>query len=152
MTTSAWGGSFGEAPNSAWGDSFGFDGFTPPTPTTPTGPPPGGGNYLAWWERELRRILAERKKRKKKKLPEKKQELVQELEDKVDELALVAAEKEITQAYARELRAQVVDSAILVNQAYQAKVSSDRLRAEIAAIEIYLRELDDEETILLAIH
>lgn len=154
MTTSAWGGSFGEAPNSAWGDSFGFEGFVAPTQTTTI--PAGGGkalhreSYLSWWEREWARIRAERGK--KKKLPAKKRKLVEELDEAVVELKAQLAERESTEAYTRELQQEVLAAASLVNQAYQDAVSVQKLRVEIARFEEYLREMDDEETILLALH
>jgi len=131
----------------------GGDGVAPTPPVEPTILPGGGRgglDYLSWWERELRRILDAR--RKKKKLAPKKRELAEELEEKVDELALIASEEQSTQVYTREIRQQVLESAALLNQAYQAKVSNDRLKAEIASLEAYIRELDDEETIILAIH
>lgn len=138
----------------SWGESWGICGVVAPAVTIP----PGGGkgidrrwNYLDWWEGELRRILRERKKPKKK-LPPKRQELVEELDEAVLEAKERLAETEATEAYAREMRQAVLDAAALINQAYTEAVSAERLRQETARLEAYVREMDDEETILLTLH
>ena len=152
MTTSAWGGSWGESPNSAWNDSWGFEGFTPAVVVTPT-ILPSGASYLAWWEREWARIRRERAERKKrKKLPPKKRELIEELDEVTLELRERLEEHDTTHAYAQQMRREVLEAAALLNEAYTAKVSAQRLRTEIVRMEEYLREMDDEETIILALH
>jgi hypothetical protein len=149
----SWGCSWAQAWGNAWGDTS--DCAAAPQPDV--GIPPGGGkgldrreSYLSWWERELRRIIDAR--RKKKKLAPKKRELVEELDETLDELRAQVVERQETDAYARKLREQVLASARLMNEAYAAQVTNARIRREIAIIQEYLRELDDEEAIILAIH
>jgi hypothetical protein len=139
---SAWGLSWGRA----WGNSWGsVEGVQAPAIL------PGGGNYLSWWERELRRILKGRKKPKKKLAP-KKQELVDDLEEALVQLREHAAERQETDSYARDLRNQVLESARLLNAVYAEQVANKRIQHEIAVLEAYLREMDDEEAFLLALH
>lgn len=153
MAGNTWGESWGLTGDCTWGDSWGFEGFVPPQPDAPTIPPGGGRgvDYLSWWERELRRILKERKKPKKK-LPPRKKELLDDLEESLADLRAQAAERIETDNYAREIRNQVLESARLLNEAYAAQVTNKRLQQEIAVLEAYLQELDDEETIILALH
>jgi hypothetical protein len=143
---SAWGLSWGRA----WGNSWGsVEGVVQPPVIAP-----GGGrglDYLSWWERELRRILKGRKKPKKKLAP-KKQELVDDLEEVLVQLREHAAERQETDKYANELRAQVLESARLLNAVYAEHVANKRIQHEIAVLEAYLREMDDEEAFLLALH
>ncbi|MGH8671842.1 MAG: hypothetical protein ACREUA_07375 [Burkholderiales bacterium] len=150
MSGNAWGESWGLTGDDAWGDSWGFEGFAPPVVTPPT-ILPAGTSYLAWWQREWDRIRGERKK-KKKKLPPKKLELIKELDQAVIELQAQLAERQDTEAYTQTMQREVLDAAALINQAYADLVSAQRLRLEITRFEEYLREMDDEETILLALH
>lgn len=152
MATSAWGGSFGEAPNSAWGDSFGFEGFAPPAVVTPTIPPGGGRglDYLSWWEREWARIKKERaEKRKAKKVPKRKRTLLEELDETVLELRARASGQETPQEVKREIvrleRFAEID-------ALNAQVTLQQIRLQIEFAEAIMREMDDEEIIILAIH
>jgi hypothetical protein len=143
-----WGGSWG----TAWANSWGQQGVQPAPSEVVI--PPGGGrglDYLSWWERELRRILKGRKKPKKKLAP-KKQELVDDLEEVLVQLREHAAERQETDKYANELRAQVLESARLLNAVYAEHVANKRIQHEIAVLEAYLREMDDEEAFLLALH
>jgi hypothetical protein len=139
-----WGGSWG----TSWANSWGQQGAVQPQAPQIL---PSGGNYLAWWERELHRILRGRKKPKKKLAP-RKQELVHDLEDILLELREQAREREDTDAYARGLRDQVLESAKLLNEAYVAQVTNKRIQYEIAVLEAYLREMDDEEALILCIN
>jgi hypothetical protein len=144
---SAWGLSWGRA----WGNSWGsIDAVVVQPPVIA----PGGGrglDYLSWWERELRRILKGRKKPKKKLAP-KKQELVDDLEEALVQLREHAAERQETDAYANKLRSQVLESARFLNEAYATQVNNRRIQHEIAVLEAYLRERDDEEALILAIN
>jgi molybdopterin converting factor small subunit len=143
---SAWGLSWGRA----WGNSWGsVEGAVQPPVIAP-----GGGrglDYLSWWERELRRILKGRKKPKKK-LPPKKQELVDDLEEALVQLREQVEERQETDNYARNLRNQVLESARFLNEAYATQVNNKRIQHEIAVLEAYLRERDDEEALILAIN
>lgn len=146
MATSAWGGSWGESPNSAWGDSWGFEGFTPPVAPPADAIPPGGGNYLEWWEREWNRIRDERKK-KRKKAPKKKRELLDELDDIILELRSRAEDSP------PEVRAEVRQIDYFADMAaIDVEITAAQVRAQIAFAEAIMREIDDEETILLAFH
>lgn len=140
---SAWGLSWGRA----WGNSWGSIEQQAPQP----GIPPGGGNYLEWWERELRRILRQRKKPKKK-LPPRKKELLEDLEEAILALRDQVAEREATEAYAQQIRGHVLESARLLNAALDAQVTNKRIQEEVAILEAYIREIDDEEAIILALH
>jgi hypothetical protein len=140
-----WGGSWG----TSWANSWGQQGVQPaPSDVVIL---PAGGNYIEWWERELRRILRGRKKPKKK-LPPRKRELVEDLEEVLVELREHAAERQETDSYALELRNQVLKSARLLNDAYMAQVTNKRIQHETAVLEAYLRELDDEEALILCIN
>jgi hypothetical protein len=152
MAGNTWGESWGIAGSFAWGGSWGFEDAVAPAPAAPAILPAGSsGNYLEWWERELHRILRERKKPKKKLAP-KKQELVDDLEEVLVQLREHAAEKQETDKYANELRNQVLESARLLNAVYAEQVANKRIQHEIAVLEAYLREMDDEEAFLLALH
>jgi hypothetical protein len=141
-----WGGSWG----TSWANSWGQQGAV----VSEVVIPPGGGrglDYLSWWERELRRILRERKKPKKK-LPPKKKELVDELDTVLADLRAQVEARAETDAYAKEIRERILEAAQLANQVMLAQVANKQLQAEIAILEAYLRELDDEDVILLALH
>lgn len=123
--------------------------------TAPTPPPqqPIGGNYFDWWRNEWARIRSERDRKKKKKLPPKKQQLLEKLDDAILDLRAQAAEREVTEAYTRELMDEVLGFERFLSAAYAEQVTQAKIRQEIARVEAYMRELDDEEsTILLAIH
>lgn len=146
MATSAWGGSWGESPNSAWGDSWGFEGSAAPV-VAPT-IPPSGGNYLEWWEREWGRIREERKARKKKKIPKKKLLVLEELDEVLLELQAKAREEVV----APRERVSIGEIQAFANDALSASVTAEQIKIYVSLANAIAAELDDEEAILLALH
>lgn len=149
MATSAWGGSWGESPNSSWGDSWGFEGFVAPD-TAPVIPPGGGRgvDYLSWWEREWARIREERKARKKKKVPKKKRDVLEELDEILVELKSRVREEEVPQ----RTQVSIGEIQAFANDALSASVTIEQIRIYVSLANAIAQEMDDEETILLALH
>lgn len=107
-----------------------------------------GSNYLVWWEQEWGRIRRERAdKRKAKKVPKKKRELLDELDDIILELRAQAEDSP------PEVKAEVRQIDYFADlAAVNAEISVAQVRAQIALAEAIMREIDDEEAILLALH
>jgi hypothetical protein len=123
---------------------------TEPDGTAPvvTIPPGGGGNYLEWWERERARILEERKARKKKKISKKKRTLLEELDDILLELRARIREDDAP----TEVKAEVRRIQTFSDEALNAAVTAEQVRLYVSLAEAIAREMDDEETIILALH
>ncbi len=137
-----WGGSWG----TAWANSWGQQGVTPPTPTpTPPGPV---GLYYAWWQREWERIKQERAE-KRKKVPKRKKKLLEELDDAILELRARAEEYTPTPEVRQEVKRLEAFTDI---EALNADITAAMVRDQIRFVEELMREMDDEEAILLAIH
>jgi hypothetical protein len=152
MTTSAWGGSFGEAPNSAWGDSFGFEGFAAVV-TPPVTIPPGGGRALydhghrgsLYWKRYQEELRNKKKKKTKKEelLEELDQHLV-ELNARIDEVPV----EEIEPNWVAELRRT---EAFAYNELVTEHTNKEIL-AYLTILREITQEMDDEDAIILALH
>lgn len=143
MTTSAWGGSFGEAPNSAWGDSFGFEGFVPPVVVTPPTVFPGGGSL--YWKRYQEELS-------KKKLPKKKRKLLEELDEALVELHGRIEEAEVKESIENEALKTFRLSQEIFTAPQITEITLESLRAQIAIVKRAIEEIDDEEVIILALH
>jgi hypothetical protein len=160
-----WGGSWGEDAgggigtadgswacswNQTWANSWGDTttcsvDVTPPTPPAVETP---AGHYYDWWLNEWERIKRERAK-KRKKVPKKKRELLEELDERLDELYLQAETYTPSRPDRQELK-RIQAFADL--QAYNSEITLAMVRERIRFVEELLMEMDDEEAILLAIH
>jgi hypothetical protein len=144
MATSAWGGSFGEAPNSAWGDSFGFE----VSVVVPPAIPPGGGDIghrgSLYWKRYQAELRRKKKRTKKEELLQELEEQLVELENRIEE----APPEEVEPAWKADLRrAQTFAYNELVTQQTAAEIS-----VYVLLLREAIREMDDEEAIILALH
>lgn len=111
---------------------------------------PGGGqgNYIEWWEREWARIREERRGRKKKKVPKKKRTLLEELDEILIELRSRVREGDVPQ----ETKVEIGRIQTFSNEALNAAVTAEQVRLYVSLAEAIAQELDDEETIILALH
>ena len=112
---------------------------------------PAGGrglDYLSWWEREWARIREERKARKKKKVPKKKRDVLEELDEILLELRARIREDGAPQ----EVKAEVRRVQTFSDEALNAAVTAEQIRLYVSLAEAIAQEMDDEETIILALH
>jgi hypothetical protein len=148
------GGAWAESWADSWHESWGSDcsGTTPPAITPPT-IPPGGGSL---WKYQHRGSLywkryQEELKRGRKKLPKKKLDLLEDLDEHLLELKARFEEvpvEEIDLGWVSDLRrAEAFAEAALV-----ADYTVKDIQARLIIVREMIREMDDEEAILLAIH
>lgn len=109
---------------------------------------PSGSNYLAWWQGEWERIHRERvEKRKRKKISREKREVLEELDSVLSELHVRVAEQE-----AQEHQASLRRIEAFAEVAMDARITLAMVREQIRRTEEIMREMDDEEAIILALH
>lgn len=138
MSGRTWGESWGITGHFAWGDSWGFEGVTPP----PSSPPPAATTNLGVGGRAWANRTGLPKK--KKKLVDELDEILIELRSRIEEAPPVKVEP----TWVKELRKQeAFANSDLIVEATQAD-----LQARLAMVRAIVREMDDEETLLLALH
>jgi hypothetical protein len=132
---SAWACTWSRAWLDAWGDTSSCDVVIPPSPPPPTpGPLTGGAGWIS---------------PRRKPLPKKKRTLLEELDDHLIELRSRIEEEpepdlEVVRAY-RAAEAFATSELI-------ADYTTKDIRARLIIVREMIREMDDEEAILLAIH
>jgi hypothetical protein len=132
---SAWACTWGRSWLDSWGDTSSCDVVIPPSPPPPTpGPLTGGGGWIS---------------PRRKPLPKKKRTLLEELDDYLIELrSRIEEEPEPDLEVVRAYRAAEAFATSELVADYTIK----DIQARLIIVREMIREMDDEEAILLAIH
>ena len=143
-----------DCPAAFQGTAFNPDAFQTCSGGTTTVTPsilPAGGNYLEWWNREWDRIREERRKRKQQKVPKKKRELLDELDEALVELKSRIQDTE--DQVPVEVQSGIGKIQSFSMEAVHASITEQQVKAYLSFAEYLLREIDEEESlILLALH
>lgn len=111
-------------------------------------PTSGSANYLVWWNQQWDRIRAERKRRVEQKVPKEKRDVLEQYDTILLELRSRIAEQEAEARWQEELR----QLEAFADLAMDARITHAMVLERIWQTEELLREMDDEEAILLALH